>query len=125
MGSSIGENDNLFLESIVSGFGVTGHSRAMMPNRVSYWLNLNGNSFKNSKLNFDEIFLGPSVAYDSNWVSGLEVIRLAYEAIKTGQCESVIVGTANLALNAEFQWLYNDMGVLSPDGSTRAFDVNG
>lgn len=71
------------------------------------------------------MFLGPSVAYDSNWISGLEVIRLAYEAIKTGQCESVIVGTANLALNAEFQWLYNDMGVLSPDGSTRAFDVNG
>ncbi|XP_066149955.1 fatty acid synthase-like isoform X1 [Euwallacea fornicatus] len=108
MGSSIGENDNLFLESIISGFGVTGHSRAMMPNRVSYWLNLKG----------------PSVAYDANWVSGLEVIRLGYEAIKTGQCESVIVGTSNLALNAEFQWLYADMGVLSPDGTTKAFDVD-
>ncbi|XP_060524806.1 fatty acid synthase-like [Cylas formicarius] len=108
MASAIGENDNLFLESIVSGFGVTGHSRAMMPNRISYWLNLKG----------------PSVAYDSNWIGGMEVIRLAYEAIKTGQCESVIVGTANLALNAEFQWLYNDMGLLSPDGCTRAFDAN-
>lgn len=42
MGSTVGENDNLFLESVVSGFGVTGHSRAMMPNRVSYWLNLKG-----------------------------------------------------------------------------------
>lgn len=42
MGSSIGENDNLFYESIASGFGVTGHSRAMMANRVSYWLNLRG-----------------------------------------------------------------------------------
>ncbi|CAH2006640.1 unnamed protein product [Acanthoscelides obtectus] len=42
IGSSIGENDNLFLESVVSGFGITGHSRAMMPNRVSYWLNLKG-----------------------------------------------------------------------------------
>lgn len=108
MGSAIGENDNLFLESIVSGFGVTGHSRAMMPNRVSYWLNLKG----------------PSVAYDSNWVGGMEVIRLAYDAIRTGQCESVIVGTANLALNAEFQWLYTDMGLLSPDGTTRAFDAD-
>ncbi|CAH0563662.1 unnamed protein product [Brassicogethes aeneus] len=109
MGSAIGENDNLFLESVVSGFGVTGHSRAMMPNRVSYWLNLKG----------------PSIAYDSNWVGGFEVIRLAVDAIKTGQCESVVVGTANLALNSEYQWLYNDMGVLSPDGSTRAFDANG
>ncbi|XP_066247499.1 fatty acid synthase-like [Euwallacea similis] len=107
MGSSIGENDNLFLESIASGFGITGHSRAMMPNRVSYWLNLKG----------------PSVSYDANWVSGLEMIRLGHEAIKTGQCESVIVGTSNLALNAEFQWLFADMGVLSPDGTTKAFDA--
>lgn len=44
MGSSIGENDNLFYESIASGFGVTGHSRAMMANRISYWLNLKGTS---------------------------------------------------------------------------------
>ncbi|XP_018570431.1 fatty acid synthase-like [Anoplophora glabripennis] len=108
IGSAIGENDNLFLESVVSGFGVTGHSRAMMPNRLSYWLNLKG----------------PSVAYDSNWVGGIEVLRLAYSAIKTGQCESVIIGTANLALNSEFQWIYNDMGLLSSDGSTRAFDAD-
>ncbi|KAJ8922067.1 hypothetical protein NQ315_008708 [Exocentrus adspersus] len=108
LGSAIGENDNLFLESVVSGFGVTGHSRAMMPNRISYWLNLKG----------------PSVAFDSNWVGGIEVLRLAYSAIKTGQCESVIIGTANLALNSEFQWLYNDMGLLSPDGSTKAFDAD-
>lgn len=40
--SGIGENDNLFYESIVSGFGVTGHSRAMMANRISYWLDLKG-----------------------------------------------------------------------------------
>jgi hypothetical protein len=109
MSSSLGENDSLFLESVLSGFGVTGHSRAMMPNRVSYWLDLKG----------------PSVHYDSNWISGIEVLRLAYEAIKTGQCESVLVGSANLVLNAEFQWLYHDMGLLSPDGLTRAFDIDG
>lgn len=108
MGSSVGENDNLFLESIVSGFGITGHSRAMMPNRVSYWLNLKG----------------PSVAYDSNWVGGMEVIRLAFDAIRTGQCEAAIVGTANLALNCEMQWIYDDMGLLSREGTTRAFDVD-
>uniref|UniRef100_A0AAR5P2C7 Malonyl-CoA:ACP transacylase (MAT) domain-containing protein n=1 Tax=Dendroctonus ponderosae TaxID=77166 RepID=A0AAR5P2C7_DENPD len=75
-------------------------------------------------LESDTVILGPSVAYDANWISGIEVIRLAYDAIRTGQCESVIVGTANLALNAEFQWLYSDMGLLSPDGSTKAFDVD-
>lgn len=65
------------------------------------------------------------MAYDSNWVGGIEVLRLAYSAIKTGQCESVIIGTANLALNSEFQFIYNDMGLLSPEGSTRAFDADG
>ncbi|KAK9878926.1 hypothetical protein WA026_003749 [Henosepilachna vigintioctopunctata] len=107
MGSSVGENDNLFLESVVSGFGVTGHSRAMMPNRVSYWLNLKG----------------PSVAYDSNWVGGVEILRIAYDAIRTGQCEACIVGTANLALNSEFQFLYTDLGVLSSDGSNKSYDA--
>nr|CAH7755304.1 unnamed protein product [Callosobruchus chinensis] len=108
IGSSIGENDNLFLESVVSGFGITGHSRAMMPNRISYWLNLKG----------------PSIAYDTNWISGLEVMRLAHNAIKSGQCESVLIGTANLALHSEFQWIYHQMGLISPDGATRAFDAN-
>ncbi|CAG9858377.1 unnamed protein product [Phyllotreta striolata] len=109
IGSTIGENDQLFMESVVSGFGVTGHARAMLANRVSYWLNLKG----------------PSVAYDANWISGIEVLRLAYYAIKTGQCDSVIVGTANLAQHEEFQVMYNDLGVLSLDGSTKAYDANG
>ncbi|KAF7281302.1 hypothetical protein GWI33_004884 [Rhynchophorus ferrugineus] len=107
MGSCIGESDNLFMESIVSGFGIIGHSRAMMSNRISYWLNLHG----------------PSVSYNSSWIGGIELIRLAYEAIKTGQIEAAIVGTANVSLNSEIQWIYNDMGLLAPDGATRAFDA--
>lgn len=107
-GSSVGENDNLFYESIVSGFGITGHSRSMMPNRVSYWLNLKG----------------PSCAYDNNWLNGIEVIQAGYDTIRYGHCEAAIVATANLALNSELSWIYNDMGLLSPDGSTKSFDAN-
>ncbi|KAB0802399.1 hypothetical protein PPYR_04585 [Photinus pyralis] len=107
-GSSVGENDNLFYESIVSGFGITGHSRSMMPNRVSYWLNLKG----------------PSCAYDNNWLNGIEVIQAGYDTIRYGHCEAAIVATANLALNSELSWIYNDMGLLSPDGSTKSFDAD-
>lgn len=42
VGMTMDENDSLFLESVVSGFGVTGHARAMYANRISYWLNLKG-----------------------------------------------------------------------------------
>lgn len=71
------------------------------------------------------VLVGPSCAYDSNWINGIEVIRLAFEAIREGHVESAIVGTANLALNSELSWLYNDMGLLSADGSTKAFDAEG
>lgn len=50
---------------------------------------------------------------------------MAYDAIKDGHCEAAIIGTANLALNSELSWLYNDMGLLSADGSTKAFDAEG
>lgn len=53
------------------------------------------------------------------------MLRLAFEAVREGQCESAIVGTANLALNSELSWLYNDMGLLSSDGSTKSFDADG
>ncbi|KAK4881873.1 hypothetical protein RN001_005192 [Aquatica leii] len=106
-GSSVGENDNLFYESIVSGFGITGHSRSMMPNRVSYWLNLKG----------------PSCAYDNNWLNGIEVLQAGFDTVRYGHCEAAIVATANLALNSELSWIYNDMGLLSQDGVTRSFDA--
>lgn len=69
--------------------------------------------------------LGPSCSYDSNWINGIEVLRLAYDAIKDGHIEAALIGTANLALNSELSWLYNDMGLLSADGTTRSFDADG
>lgn len=68
---------------------------------------------------------GPSVNYDSNWLSGIDVIQLAYDAIRDEHCESAIIGTANLALHSELSYQYNEQGLLSPDGSTCAFDANG
>lgn len=50
---------------------------------------------------------------------------MAYDSIKTGQCEAAIVGTANLALNCEMQWIYDDMGLMSKEGRTKAFDADG
>lgn len=63
--------------------------------------------------------------YDSNWSSGLEVLRLAYDAILSGECEAAIVGASNLCYYRSFHQNLIDMRVISPDGSTRAFDENG
>lgn len=69
--------------------------------------------------------LGPSCAYDCNWLGGVRVLEEAIEVIGTNQCDGAIVVTANLALNSELSWIYNDMGLLSPDGITKSFDANG
>lgn len=70
-------------------------------------------------------FTGPSVAYDTNWVTGLEVLRLACDSIKKGECEAAIVGAANLVFFEHYHLLLEEMNLLSPDGKTRAFDANG
>lgn len=70
-------------------------------------------------------FTGPSVAYDCNWITGLEVIRLACRAIRNGECEAAIVGAVNLIYFPEIQMIFDELNFVSPDGSTRAFDENG
>lgn len=45
--------------------------------------------------------------------------------MKNGKCDAAIVGACNAAIFEEFQQIYNEMGLLSPDCKTKAFDANG
>lgn len=55
----------------------------------------------------------------------MEVIRLAYEAMNSGQIEAAVVGAANVSFFPEFQMMYDEMNLVSPDGTTKAFDADG
>lgn len=70
-------------------------------------------------------FTGPSVAYDSNWISGMEVIRLACDSIRNGQCEAAIVGASNVVCHPGYHQLHEELNLISSDGKTKAFDANG
>ncbi|RLU24885.1 hypothetical protein DMN91_002976 [Ooceraea biroi] len=67
----------------VNGFGITGCSRAMLANRISYWLGIHG----------------PSYTLDSACSSSLYALENAYRSILDGQCDSAIVGGSNLCLH--------------------------
>lgn len=41
-GSTVGDNDFYIIEDVANGHGLTGHSRNMLPNRISYWLDVKG-----------------------------------------------------------------------------------
>lgn len=49
----------------------------------------------------------------------------AYNAIKSGMCESVIVGGATLCLLKEIVIACNPLGILSPEGRCKCFDESG
>ncbi|CAH0385876.1 unnamed protein product [Bemisia tabaci] len=90
----------------VNGFGITGCSRAMLANRISYWLGING----------------PSYTVDSACSSSLYALEHAYKSIRDGHCDAAIVGGCNLCLHPYVSLQFARLGVLSADGRCKSFD---
>uniref|UniRef100_A0A182XBL3 Fatty acid synthase n=1 Tax=Anopheles quadriannulatus TaxID=34691 RepID=A0A182XBL3_ANOQN len=96
-----------FYEKISSGgFGITGCSRAMMANRISYTMGLNG----------------PSFLLDTACSSSMYALDCAFNAIRNGECDAAIVGGSNLLLHPYVTLQFARLGVLAADGYCRPFD---
>ncbi|XP_070149856.1 fatty acid synthase [Polyergus mexicanus] len=92
----------------INGFGITGCSRAMMANRISYWLGITG----------------PSYTLDSACSSSLFALEHAFRCMQDGQCDAAIVGGANLCLHPYISLQFCRLGVLSHDGRCKCFDTD-
>jgi acyl transferase domain-containing protein/acyl carrier protein len=86
---------------------MTGLSRSMMANRISYFLGLTG----------------PSVTLDSGQSSSLVAVHLAAESLLSGESELAIAGGVTLNLLAERELALDRMGVLSPHARCFTFDA--
>ncbi|XP_044766742.1 fatty acid synthase-like [Coccinella septempunctata] len=93
----------------INGYGLTGCCRAMFANRISY--------------TFD--FKGPSYAVDTACSSSLYALSQAIGAIRSGECDSAIVGGANLLLKPNGSLQFHRLSMLSPQGMCKAFDSSG
>ncbi|KAL0271260.1 UNVERIFIED_CONTAM: hypothetical protein PYX00_008407 [Menopon gallinae] len=93
----------------VNGYGLTGCCKAMFPNRISYTFDFNG----------------PSFAIDTACSSSLLALHQAVTAMRSGQCDSAIVGGCNILLKPTCSLQFNKLSMLSKDGSCKAFDVTG
>ncbi|XP_039596427.1 fatty acid synthase [Polypterus senegalus] len=91
------------------GYSMTGCQRAMFANRLSYF--------------FD--FKGPSTAIDTACSSSLLALENAFHAIRSGQCDSALVGGVNLLLKPNTSVQFMKLGMLSPGGSCKSFDASG
>ncbi|CAG7923142.1 unnamed protein product [Penicillium olsonii] len=92
-------------------YRVNGYGDFMLPNRVSYEMNL----------------MGPSMTTRTGCSASLVALNEACIAVSRGDCEGAIVGGANLILGPGMSAVMSEQGVLSPDGSCKTFsaDANG
>ncbi|CAG8903343.1 unnamed protein product [Penicillium egyptiacum] len=92
-------------------YRVSGYGDFMLPNRVSYEMDLTG----------------PSMVIRTACSAGLVALHEACLAISRGDCEGAIVGGANLIMAPGMTAAMSDQGVISPDGSCKSFsaDANG
>ncbi|GMS81309.1 hypothetical protein PENTCL1PPCAC_3484, partial [Pristionchus entomophagus] len=93
----------------VNGYGLTGCTRSMFSNRISF--------------TFD--FRGPSFSVDTACSSSLLALQLAVDAIRLGDCDSAIVAGAHLTLSPAKALQFRRLNMLSDAGSCRSFDESG
>lgn len=87
-------------------FAITGCSRAMYANRISYSLGL----------------VGPSLYLDTACSSSMYAIDVAYAALRSGEIDAAIVGGTNLILHPNATIHFARLGVLSRLGVCSPFD---
>ncbi|CAB3262541.1 unnamed protein product [Arctia plantaginis] len=90
------------------GFSISGCSKAMFANRISYWLNAKG----------------PSMSIDEACCSSTAALEQAYLAISRGECEAAIVAGTFLCLHPQSSVHYGRVIKLCNDGKTKSFDEN-
>ncbi|KAF9888394.1 hypothetical protein FE257_008672 [Aspergillus nanangensis] len=89
-------------------YRITGTGDFMLPNRVSYEMNL----------------MGPSMVIRTGCSASLIALHEACMAISRGDCEGAIVGGANLIMGPGMSAAASEQGALSPDGSCKTFSVD-
>ncbi len=90
----------------VEPYTTTGSVFNILPNRISFLLNLTG----------------PSFAVDTASSSSLVAMHQAMRAIENGECDVAIAGGVNVMLSPYWFVSFGKAGMLSPDGRCKTFD---
>jgi acyl transferase domain-containing protein/acyl carrier protein len=98
---------NTELRALVGNFQLTlNNDREFLPTRISYKLNLKG----------------PSVNVQTACSSSLVSLHLACQSLLNYQCDMALAGGVSVRM-LKGGYLYQEGGILSPDGHCRAFDA--
>jgi acyl transferase domain-containing protein len=93
-------------QDVVTQYSLTGLSRGIIANRISYFLDLHG----------------PSMTVDTAQSSSLVAVHLACQSLRRSESSVAIVGGVNLILADEAAFATAKFGALSPGDRVFAFD---
>jgi acyl transferase domain-containing protein len=86
---------------------LTGALHSVVPNRLSYLLDLRG----------------PSISVDSACSSSLAAIHLACQGLRSGETDLAIAGGVSLMITPELTVAMSKVGFMAPDGRCKTFDA--
>ena len=84
-----------------------GNDRDFLATRVSYKLNLKG----------------PALVVGTACSGSMVAVHLAAQSLRAGECEMALAGGVSVKVPQHEGYLYDEGGILSPDGHCRAFDA--
>ncbi len=93
----------------IDAYSNTGQSLSIASNRISYVLDLKG----------------PSFTVDTACSSGMVALHQACLSLAAGECDSALVGAANLLLSPRPYIGFAKASMLSPAGRCKSFDAEG
>ncbi|BCA53917.1 polyketide synthase [Nitrospira sp. KM1] len=95
------------LQSPAEMSAMLGVEKDSLATRLSYKLNLQG----------------PSLAVQTACSTSLVAVHLACQALLSGECEMALAGGVSVTVPQKVGYLYQEGGIVSPDGHCRAFDA--
>ncbi|CAG7727963.1 unnamed protein product, partial [Allacma fusca] len=110
MASSFSEAVDIWIRSNENPTGhyMSGCHPSMLADRISYAFNFNG----------------PSCVFDSGCSASFSALQYAVLALKSGVCESAIVGGANINLLPLLSKSFVNFNAISADGKCKVFDAS-
>jgi acyl transferase domain-containing protein len=69
-------------------------------------------------------FTGPSVVVQTFCSTSLVAVHMACQSLLTYDCDSALAGAVSVSLPQQAGYVYEEGGIVSPDGSVRSFDAN-
>jgi acyl transferase domain-containing protein/acyl carrier protein len=84
----------------------------------------NDKDYLTTRVSYKMNLKGPSVAIQTACSTSLVAVHLACQSLLSYQCDIALAGGASVGVPQKAGYLYQEGGILSPDGHCRAFDAS-